>query len=235
MRVIDVFSNNFDKIPGKKRKIKFIILHYTGMQSTIESISRLKSEKSKVSCHYLISKNGHIYRLISEKNVAWHAGKSRWREFVNLNICSIGIEIQNKGHGKNYEMYDIKQVSAVRKLCLNLRKKYKIPLKNILGHSDISPLRKRDPGEKFPWKSIIHIPSNKKLVKQKIKEKKRSLMRENFFKNLKLIGYRYFKIKTKNPNDSMIIKAFQMRYLPEKVTGKIDKKTYILSQLLAQK
>ena len=205
------------------------------MQSTIESISRLKSEKSKVSCHYLISKNGHIYRLISEKNVAWHAGKSRWREFVNLNICSIGIEIQNKGHGKNYEMYDIKQVSAVRKLCLNLRKKYKIPLKNILGHSDISPLRKRDPGEKFPWKSIIHIPSNKKLVKQKIKEKKRSLMRENFFKNLKLIGYRYFKIKTKNPNDSMIIKAFQMRYLPEKVTGKIDKKTYILSQLLAQK
>ena len=205
------------------------------MQSTIESISRLKSEKSKVSCHYLISKNGHIYRLISEKNVAWHAGKSRWREFVNLNICSIGIEIQNKGHGKNYEMYDIKQVSAVRKLCLKLRKKYKIPLKNILGHSDISPLRKRDPGEKFPWKSIIHIPSNKKLVKQKIKEKKRSLMRENFFKNLKLIGYRYFKIKTKNLNDSMIIKAFQMRYLPEKVTGKIDKKTYILSQLLAQK
>tara|TARA_B100000609_G_scaffold189065_1_gene175766 strand:+ start:72 stop:776 length:705 start_codon:yes stop_codon:yes gene_type:complete len=234
MRVLDVFSNNFNKIPSKKRRIKFIILHYTGMQSTIESISRLKSEKFKVSCHYLISKNGHIYRLVSEKNVAWHAGKSRWREFVNLNTCSVGIEIQNKGHGKNYEMYDIKQVSAVRKLCLKLRKKYKIPLKNILGHSDISPLRKKDPGEKFPWNSIIYIPSTKKLLKQKIKEK-RSLIRENFFKNLKLIGYNYFKIKTKNPTDRMIIKAFQMRYFPEKVTGKIDKKTYILSQLLAQK
>ena len=85
MRVIDVFSNNFDKILGKKRRIKFIILHYTGMQSTIESISRLKSEKFKVSCHYLISKNGYVYRLVSEKNVAWHAGKSRWKEFVNLN------------------------------------------------------------------------------------------------------------------------------------------------------
>ena len=114
MRVIDVFSNNFDKILGKKRRIKFIILHYTGMQSTIESISRLKSEKFKVSCHYLISKNGYVYRLVSEKNVAWHSGKSRWKEFVNLNICSVGIEIQNKGHGKNYEMYDIKQVSAVK-------------------------------------------------------------------------------------------------------------------------
>ena len=234
MRVIDVFSNNFDKILGKKRRIKFIILHYTGMQSTIESISRLKSQKFKVSCHYLISKNGYVYRLVSEKNVAWHAGKSRWREFVNLNICSVGIEIQNKGHGKNYEMYGIKQVSAVKKLCQKLRKKYKIPLKNILGHSDISPLRKKDPGEKFPWKSIIYIPSIKKLSKKKIKEKK-SLISENFFKNLKLIGYRYFKIKTKKPTDRMIIKAFQRRYFPEKVSGKIDKKTYILSQLLAQK
>ena len=234
MRVIDVFSNNFDKISGKKRRIKFIILHYTGMQSTIESISRLKSAKSKVSCHYLISKNGHIYRLVSEKNVAWHSGKSRWREFVNLNTCSVGIEIQNKGHGKNYEMYDVKQINAVKNLCKKLRKKYKIPFKNILGHSDIAPLRKKDPGEKFPWNSIIYIPSIKKLSKKNIKEKK-SLMRENFFKNIKLIGYRYFKTKKKKFTDKMIIKAFQMRYLPEKVTGKIDKKTYILSQLLAQK
>ena len=234
MRVIDVFSNNFDKIQGKKRRVKFIILHYTGMQSTIESISRLKSAKFKVSCHYLISKNGHIYRLVSEKNVAWHAGMSRWGEFVNLNICSIGIEIQNKGHGKNYEMYDLKQIKAVRNLCQKLRKKYKIPLKNILGHSDIAPLRKKDPGEKFPWKSIIYIPAIKNLSKHKIKVKI-SQMRDNFFKNLKLIGYRYFKTKKKNLTDKMIIKAFQMRYLPEKVTGKIDKKTYILSQLLAQK
>ena len=89
-----------------------------------------------------------------------------------------------------------------------MRKKYKIPLKNILGHSDISPLRKKDPGEKFPWKSIIYIPSIKKLSKKKIKEKK-NLIRENFFKNLKLIGYRYFKTKTKNPTDRMIIKAFK--------------------------
>ena len=150
------------------------------MQSTIESISRLKSAKSKVSCHYLISKNGHIYRLVSEKNVAWHAGKSRWREFENLNICSVGIEIQNKGHGKNYEMYNVKQINAVRDLCKKLRKKYKIPLKNILGHSDIAPLRKKDPGEKFPWKSIIYIPAIKNLSKHKIKVKI-SQMRDNFF------------------------------------------------------
>ena len=180
------------------------------------------------------SKNGHIYRLVSEKNVAWHAGKSRWKEFVNLNICSVGIEIQNKGHGKNYEMYDIKQISAVKNLCKKLRKNIKFPLKIYLGHSDIAPLRKKDPGEKFPWKSIIYIPSIKKLSKKKIKEKKK-INKRKFFKNLKLIGYRYFKIKTKNPTDRMVIKAFQMRYFPEKVSGKIDKKTYILSQLLAQK
>ena len=131
-------------------------------------------------------------------------------------------------------MYDIKQVSAVRKLCQKLRKKYKIPLKNILGHSDISPLRKKDPGEKFPWKSIIYIPSIKKLSKKKIKEKK-NLIRENFFKNLKLIGYRYFKIKTKNPTDRMVIKAFQMRYFPEKVSGKIDKKNLHFKPIISTK
>ena len=170
-----------------------------------------------------------IANKVSLSGIGVHTG-----EFVNLNIYSIGIEIQNKGHGKNYEMYDVKQIKAVRNLCQKLRTKYKIPLKNILGHSDIAPLRKKDPGEKFPWKSIIYIPVIKKISKQKIKVKA-SQMRDIFFKNIKLIGYRYFKIKTKNPTDRMIIKAFQMRYLPDKVTGKIDKKTYILSQLLAQK
>ena len=128
MEITKFYSPNFDKKKRLNKNITAIIIHYTGMQSTIESISRLKSEKFKVSCHYLISKNGYVYRLVSEKNVAWHAGKSRWKEFVNLNICSVGIEIQNKGHGKNYEMYDIKQVRAVRKLCQKLRKKYKITI-----------------------------------------------------------------------------------------------------------
>ena len=160
-------SSNYSK---KKRKIKFIIIHYTGMQSERASINRLTSKRSNVSAHYLINKKGDIINMVDEKNIAWHAGKSKWKNFVNLNEKSIGIELVNKGLQFGYETFSKKQISKLVSLCKILIKKYKLKSTDILGHSDIAPLRKKDPGEKFPWKILSkkkigywHLANKKKI------------------------------------------------------------------------
>ena len=107
-----------------------------------------------MSSHFLISQNGKVYRFVQDDQIAWHAGKSCWGEYKNLNKNSIGIELVNKGHQFGYTKFKKKQLSSLIKICRILTKKYKIKKKNIVGHSDISPLRKKDPGEKFPWKQL---------------------------------------------------------------------------------
>ena len=129
------------------------------MQSERACIKRLIDKKSKVSTHYLINRIGSITRIVDDQNTAWHAGKSKWKNFTNLNDQSIGIELVNQGHQFGYENFSKKQISKLILLCKFLIKKYKIKYSNILGHSDIAPLRKKDPGEKFPW----HLLSKKKL------------------------------------------------------------------------
>ena len=151
MKIVENLTQNYSR---KTRKIKYVIIHYTGMQSEIESIKRLKDPKSKVSAHYLISVSGKVIQLVKDNDVAWHAGKSRWKNFLNLNKSSIGIELENKGHKFGYEKFTNLQINHLINLCIKLKKKYKIKSSNILGHSDIAPLRKIDPGEKFPWKLL---------------------------------------------------------------------------------
>ena len=113
--------------------------------------------QSQVSCHYIINRNGEVIQLVKDKNIAWHAGKSKWKKFINLNNKSIGIELVNKGHKFGYQNFSKKQIKSLLKLCKILKNKYKIKKENFLGHSDIAPLRKIDPGEKFPWKKLsIH-------------------------------------------------------------------------------
>ena len=228
-------SPNFSKIARSKKMIKFIIIHYTGMQSEIESIKRLKNKKSKVSCHYLINHKGCVTQLVLEKYTAWHAGKSRWGKFKNLNKYSIGIELQNKGHDHGYESFSSKQIKSLINLCKILKKKYFIKKENFLGHSDIAPLRKIDPGEKFPWKQLSKFNIGKwyKVKNQKLKLNKMITKREIFFNNLHKIGYRYFKITKKKKTDFKVVSSFQRRYLQSKVNGKIDKKTAEISHFLA--
>ena len=136
------------------KDIKFVIIHYTGMQSEIASINRLKNPKFKVSCHYLINRKGRVMRMVEDSRIAWHAGKSKWKDFQNLNNFSIGIELVNKGHNYGYQTYTSNQIKNLIKLCKILKKKYSIKKENFLGHSDIAPLRKMDPGEKFPWEKL---------------------------------------------------------------------------------
>jgi N-acetylmuramoyl-L-alanine amidase len=230
-----VKSPNFTKKPRNIEFIKFIIIHYTGMQSKRASVKRLCSKKYKVSCHYLIDRGGEITQLVEENKIAWHAGKSKWKKFINLNKFSIGIELVNKGHMHGYQNFTPSQIKKLILLCAHLKKKYNIRAENILGHSDIAPKRKKDPGEKFPWK----LMGKKKLGllsnsgKKNLTSKKTTITRNKFFSNLSKIGYKYFSIKKSNVNDRQIIRAFQRRFLQNRVTGKIDQKTFTISQYIA--
>lgn len=131
--------------------IDMIVLHYTGTESLNDAITRLCRKKYEVSAHYLVAVNGDIYQMVAEEYRAWHAGVSYWRGETDINSRSIGIEIDNKGHDYGYNDYPDIQIASVVGLCKNLIEKYGIPPLNIVGHSDIAPSRKKDPGEKFPW------------------------------------------------------------------------------------
>ena len=122
MKIMRNISSNFSKFPRLKKNIKFVIIHYTGMQSEIESIDRLKDKKCKVSCHYLINRKGHVIQMVKDKNVAWHAGRSKWKKYVNLNNVSLGIELVNRGHQYGYQNFSTKQINSLIKLCKNLKK-----------------------------------------------------------------------------------------------------------------
>jgi len=235
MKIVSNFSSNHSKKTRSKRQIKFVIIHYTGMQSEIESIKRLKNPKYKVSCHYLINRKGAIIQMVKDKNIAWHAGKSKWKNFINLNNCSLGIELVNKGHRFGYQKFNFKQISSLIKLCKRLKKKYLIKKENFLGHSDIAPLRKIDPGEKFPWEKLNSYNIGKWYIKKKNTSKFVSnpkLIEVLFFKNLLKLGYKYFHVYKRNSTDQKVVKSFQRHFLPENVNGKIDQKTYKISHFL---
>jgi len=235
MKIKNIQSLNYSIHDRAKKKIKFIVFHYTGMQSERVSIERLTSKKSEVSCHYLINREGEIIKLVNEKKIAWHAGKSKWKNFVNLNNQSIGIELVNKGHQFGYENFPKKQISKLALLCKILIKKYKIEKTNILGHSDVAPLRKKDPGEKFPWK---HLAKKKigywhNISKLKNHNSNKANLRKLFFINLYKIGYRYFDIKKPLRSDLKVVKAFQRRFRQKKVNGLVDQECLQISYFLA--
>ena len=230
------YSPNFDLKKRKPSRIKFIIFHYTGMKKEIDAINRLTSFRSKVSSHYLIKNNGEILTLVPDLYIAWHAGFSYWKNFKFLNKNSIGIEISNPGHDNKYNKYNKKQIRSVLKLTKFLIKKYKIKSKFILGHSDIAPDRKKDPGEKFPWKylskkNIGHWHSvNKRVLLESRNVYISGLEKKIFFKNLHKIGY------TKNIRYlTEITSAFQRRFRQELINSKIDKECLIISENLVKK
>lgn len=141
-------SPNFDE---RGRAVDMIVLHYTGMPSGAEALERLTDAASKVSCHYLVEEDGTIFALVPEGKRAWHAGVSSWKGDAETNARSIGIEIVNPGHEWGYRKFPGKQIDMVVALVRDIRTRHDIPLTNILGHSDVAPQRKEDPGELFPW------------------------------------------------------------------------------------
>ena len=213
------------------------------MKKESEAIEALTSIKSKVSSHYLIRNNGDIVVMVPDLYEAWHAGISTWKNFKSLNKNSIGIEISNPGHNFNYKNFSKKQIQSIKKLSQFLIKKYTISKKNILGHSDIAPSRKKDPGEKFPWKYLAkfkigkwHSLLQKTLLKNRGK-KTTSKDKRNFFINLSKIGYSSKNAKRikKDKFFNLLIFAFQRRFRQELINGKIDQECLLISQNLAKK
>ena len=154
MKLIETYkSPNFND-RGNKTTVKYIILHYTAMTNHLDSIRHMCSSVNKVSTHFLVNKKGKIYYLVNMNMRAWHAGKSYWNGLTDLNSASIGIEIDNSGHHINFENFTFLQIKSLLDLINQLVKDYKICPHNILGHSDIAPFRKIDPGEKFPWNQL---------------------------------------------------------------------------------
>ena len=152
----------------KNKIVKFIVIHYTGMKTLKLAYHKLSKNNSNVSIHYLISRNGNIFNLLCPKFKAWHSGKSKWKNYVNINNYSIGIELENKGHEFGYTNFSNKQYSSLKKLIFFLKYNFQILEENIIFHSDIAPNRKQDPGEKF---FINKIGVNRFKYKNKLKYK----------------------------------------------------------------
>ena len=241
MKIIRNYSPNFDSKKRSSDRIKYIIFHYTGMKDEKKAINKLVDITSEVSCHYFIKNNGEILRMVPDSYIAWHAGVSNWKKNKSLNKNSIGIEINNPGHEFKYKRFSKKQINSLFKLTKYLIKKYNIASDSILGHSDIAPDRKKDPGEKFPWqllsKNKIGIWHNLNL--NKIKKGRslniNNLLKLKFIKNLYKIGYPKNKKINKNKYDKYLTIAFQRRFRQELINGKIDKECLVISENILKK
>ena len=208
------------------------------MKSESKAINRLTDVKSKVSCHYFIKKNGSIILMVPDNYEAWHAGKSNWKKEKSLNKKSIGVEISNKGHNFGYENFSKKQINSLIRLSHYLKNKYRIKKFNFLGHSDIAPSRKIDPGEKFPWKYFSkkgigawHKISEKKLKTLRNKNTTK-IDKSNFFKFLANIGYF---VRLNNPLEKKnLIKNFQRHFRQQLINENIDKECLLIAEKLSK-
>jgi N-acetylmuramoyl-L-alanine amidase len=151
LEFIEAPSPNFD---ARTAPPDILVLHYTGMKTGPEALDRLRDPEAKVSSHYMVEEDGRIFRLVPEERRAWHAGVSYWKGERNINGVSIGVEIVNPGHEFGYRPFPDAQIAAVIALAADIRSRWQIGDDRIVGHSDVAPARKDDPGELFPWKRL---------------------------------------------------------------------------------
>lgn len=213
MRLIDRPSPNFGRRPAAA-VVDTVILHYTGMRTAAEAIERLCDPESEVSAHYAIDEVGEVFRLVDESRRAWHAGRSSWRGDTDINDRSIGIELVNPGHEFGYRAFPEPQMAALEELLGDLVGRYGIPPARILGHSDVAPARKHDPGELFDWQRL----AEKGLAiwpDAKDADDTHGNMREM----LTSIGY------DADAPLASVVAAFQRRFAQDTVTGEPDPET----------
>jgi N-acetylmuramoyl-L-alanine amidase len=150
MTIIERASPNFDARPDGAA-VDMLLLHYTGMKTAEEALARMCDRDAKVSAHYCIDEDGSVVRLVAEDKRAWHAGVAYWAGETNINGCAIGIELVNPGHEFGYRAFPEAQIAALEALATEILARHPIPPSRVLGHSDVAPARKQDPGELFPW------------------------------------------------------------------------------------
>lgn len=193
--------------------ISMVVLHYTGMRSADEALERMCDSQAEVSAHYMIDEDGTVARLVDERRRAWHAGRSYWRGITDINSASIGIEMVNPGHEWGYRPFTDAQMEALTPLLADIRQRHDIPRANIVGHSDIAPARKEDPGELFDWDSLAAVG----LVLKAPKVSLGSPFENDgaFILALERFGYDV-------SDGRAAVKAFQRRWRPRKIDGEID-------------
>jgi N-acetylmuramoyl-L-alanine amidase len=208
--IIDAPSPNFDE---RDQPVSIVVLHYTGMQDGPSAIARLRDPESRVSSHYVVAEDGEVLRLVPEDKRAWHAGPSYWRGLFNVNSASIGIEIVNPGHEYGYRPFPEEQMQAVVRLLAGILQRHQVPIANVVGHSDVAPTRKQDPGELFDWALLARhrlavARPTKGLVDPQWTD-------GGFLLALERYGY--------DVRDGLAATvAFQRRFRPELIDGTID-------------
>jgi N-acetylmuramoyl-L-alanine amidase len=208
--LIDRPSPNFD---ARALPITMIVLHYTGMESGPAAVERLCDPAAKVSAHYVVEEDGSVLRLVPEEQRAWHAGKSHWRGITDVNSASIGIEIVNPGHEFGYRPFVDEQVDAVVRLVHEVKDRHAITRGNVVGHSDIAPARKRDPGELFPWNRLARL-------RLALPRPTKNLMDPGWTEGGFLLALERFGYDVTEPMAAIM--AFQRRFRPELVDGEVD-------------
>jgi N-acetylmuramoyl-L-alanine amidase len=208
-----------------------IVLHYTGMPDAEGAITRLCSDGTDVSAHYIVLEDGRIVQTVPEAKRAWHAGSSYWSGEDDINSCSIGIEIINRGHDWGYPDYPTRQIAAVTALCRGILLRHDMPTHRVLGHSDVSPARKKDPGEKFPWHLLassgvghwVHpapITSSEGLRTGADGDEVKALQQA-----LARYGYGIEVTGIYDATTAEVVTAFQRHFRPERVDGIADLST----------
>jgi len=190
-----------------------IVLHYTGMQDAASAISWLANPESKVSAHYVVTEDGQVIRMVPEEKRAWHAGRSHWRGIEDVNSASIGIEIVNPGHEFGYRPFPEQQIEALIPLVHGIKERHGITRGNIVGHSDIAPARKKDPGELFPWGQLARL-------RLALPRPTKNLMDPGWTDAGFLLALERFGYDVTDPLAATV--AFQRRFRPELIDGTID-------------
>ncbi len=230
LRFRDLPSPSQDDRPAGT-PIDMLILHYTGMRTAQEAIDRLRDPLARVSSHYLVDEDGAVLRLVPEERRAFHAGVSYWRGFSGLNSRSIGVEIVNPGHEWGYPDFPVLQLAAVCDLCLDILMRHSIPARNIVGHSDVAPDRKQDPGEKFDWRSLAQ--NGVGLWPENVPDLGTAgLVRDggslwDVRAALAEIGYFVAPEGALDSSLAAVLRAFQRHWRPEAVTGQVDAGTLV--------
>ena len=215
--------------------IDMVILHYTGMATARAAVERLRDPAAKVSSHYVVDEDGNVLRLVPEGRRAYHAGASYWRGQRTLNNRSIGIEIVNPGHDLGYPDFPVLQLASVCDLCLEILSRHNVPARNFVGHSDVAPDRKEDPGEKFDWEGLAR--NDVGLWPEDVPDLgtggavRDAASLRDVRAALAHIGYDVVPEGPLDPGLSTVLRAFQRHWRPEAVTGQADAGT--LARLLA--
>ena len=232
MDVIEAPSPNYDL---RLKPPDMLVLHYTGMRTAGAALDRLCDPAARVSAHYVVEEDGVIWRLVPEERRAWHAGVSYWRGQTALNDRSIGIELVNPGHEHGYRGFPVMQLAAVCDVCLEVLARHAIPARNVVGHSDIAPERKEDPGERFDWAALADNgvglwPAGVPDLGTGGAVRDAASLRD-VRAALAAIGYRVAPEGVPDPALAAVLRAFQRHWRGEAVTGQADAGT--LARLLA--